>query len=155
MQELQVPTRRIRVEVVTFGQRLEGVLFLSCAPYQSGRPEDVAEVLNDGRAFVPFETNGASARHLALNKQHILRVHVHGEEDATDAAAPGADDDRFPHPADIVLADGSRVSGEIVLDTPPSAARLLDKLNLADRFLAVRNADGFEFVQRDHIVHVE
>ncbi len=150
MQQLQVPTRQIEVDLLLAGgRRFVGYLFLTEAPFQSGRAEDVIQVLNDERAFLPFVPDGATGSAMALNKDHILMVQV--ESLGASLGDPeGESGDRT-----LLLSDGTRVSGDICIDTPPHASRLVDKLNLAERFLVLRTPSGYAFVHGRHIIHVE
>ncbi|HKQ59878.1 MAG TPA: hypothetical protein VJS92_01260 [Candidatus Polarisedimenticolaceae bacterium] len=148
MLELQIPTRRIAGSISTVqGATLEGSLFLRPNPYHTD-VEDVLETLNDDRKFLPFLAERPFAGSCALNKTHIVRVHVPGAV----ASEPG--DPAQPQHA-LVLADGSRVVGQILIDAPPSASRMLDKLNLAGRFVPVAAADGIHFVHLTHVVRAE
>jgi hypothetical protein len=154
MQLLQVPTRRIEVDLLLAGgRRLVGYLFLTEAPGQSGGPEDVIQVLNDDREFIPFVSEGATSSATALNKDHILMVQVDSGPDARTGALGAAESEACDRA--VLLSDGSRVSGDICIDTPPHASRLVDKLNVADRFVVLQTAGGYAFVQRRQIIHVE
>ena len=155
MEQLQVPTRQIEVDLLLAGgARLVGYLFLTEAPFQSGRPEDVIHVLSDERSFIPFVADHPTSSPMALNKDHIVAVQV---ESATAAAlsSPLGGADAEVCDRTVLLSDGSRLTGDICVDTPPYASRLLDKLNLAGRFLALRTAGGYAFVQCRHVVQVE
>jgi hypothetical protein len=149
MQQLQVPTRQIEVDLLLAGgRRFVGYLFLTETPFQSGGAEDVIHVLNDERQFIPFVPDGATNSAMALNKGHIVMVQV--ESLGSHGNAEGESADRT-----LLLSDGTRVSGDICLDTPPHASRLVDKLNLAERFLVLRTTSGYAFVHARHIIHVE
>ena len=155
MQQLQVPTRQIEVDLLLAGgRRLVGYLFLTEAPFQSGGPEDVVHVLNDERQFIPFVPDGATSSPTALNKDHLVMVQVENGPFATPDSSLGQAEGEAVDRA-VLLSDGTRVTGDICLDTPPHASRLVDKLNLADRFLVLRTASGHAFVHRRHIIHVE
>ena len=154
MKDLQIPTRPIAVEVFTEpGRPLRGFLFHTDTPFDSDVSHDVAEVLNDERAFVPFSFEEAGGVPMILNKDHVVRVRV--EALAADSSGESPPIDWNEQPRTLVLADGTRVSGQIEVDTPPHAARLVDKLNLAPPFVAVRTVAGLEFVRRTSIARVE
>lgn len=146
MEELQIPTRRITAAVFTSdGQRLHGSLFLTDSPYHKGGPEDLIELLNDERTFIPFKCEEPEPSNLILSKAHIVRVHVECEEE------PAFQDENN---CTLSLADGSRLDGRIPLDTPLASSRLVDKLNLATRFMTLVTDGGLDFVQRAQIVRV-
>ncbi len=158
MEDLQVPTHEITVKVHTdTGDHIHGSLFVAGMPFQTGRPEEVARVLNDERMFLPFH---AEPRHefSILNKAHIRRVSVQrsplaeGQPDGSpyeDVAFVGE-----TTRCRVLLEDGTRLDGEVLVDTPRSMSRLIDKLNCAERFLQVVTEDSVEFVHADHVVCV-
>ena len=155
MEQLQIPTRQIEVDLLLAdGDRLVGYLFLTETPFQSGRPEDVIQILNDERRFLPFIADGPTTSPLALNKDHVVCVHVESRPAAT-LATPLGHVDAEGSDRTLLLSDGTRIAGDLCIDTPPHASRLLDKLNLAERFLALRTTGGYAFVNCRHIVHVE
>jgi hypothetical protein len=148
MRELRVPTQRIAVQLVTTrGACRNGHLHLGPSHFRSGEVEDLGEVLNDEREFLPFEAEGDGAAPLVVHKAHIARVSVAG------AVAAALDVGDEPHT--LILADGSALSGRVCVPTPPTASRLVDKLNRAPRFVPVQAEDALHFVQVDHIVEVE
>jgi len=155
MEQLQIPTRQIEVDLLLAGSaRVVGFLFLTEAPYLSGRPEDVIQVLNDERSFLPFIADHPTSTPMALNKDHIVAVQVE-EGPASGLPSPLGQSGAEGRDRSLLLSDGTRLTGDICLDTPPHASRFLDKLNLAGRFLALRTTSGHAFVHCRHIVHVE
>jgi hypothetical protein len=154
MEELQVPTRRIAVELFTSdGRRLHGWLFAGESPWGYTDREEAARILNDERAFLPFGRPGREEGRPVLellNKDHIVRVRL-------EAAVPEveADDGSYSPSCTIVLSDGERLSGRLRLPTPLSASRLIDKLNLAPRFLPFATQHGVQLLHRDHVARVQ
>jgi hypothetical protein len=154
MDELQIPTRSVAVEIVTdSGQTLTGSLFMAETRYTTGSPEEVVEVLNDERGFIPFrlEKGPSRGRDVVLNKDHILRVRLRVAKPAAPTpATPGAT------PTVLHLSDGTRLEGCIAVDTPWASSRLLDKLNQEFRFIPlIRDDGGYEFVHRAHVVRLD
>lgn len=153
MEELQVPTRRIHVEVfVTTGARVAVALFVHAAPYETGDAEDVLHVLNDKRAFLPLAMDGNAGEAFVINKDHILHVRLPWN------GAPSFECVRDRAPDDgaestMLLSDGTCLKGTLALDTPTSASRIVDKLNQASSFVPFVTADGIDFVQKSHVVH--
>lgn len=162
MEELKVPTQAVRVEVITdTGVALQGFLFVGESRYRTGRPEDdLIEVLNDERRFLPFEECGsepAAQRPAILNKSHVVRVDLATDEGPLFDPLHSDDDDEVVAGGDtcsLLLTDGTCVMGRVRVEMPPSLSRLLDKLNHADCFLPVVDRDGFHFVNLAHVVHV-
>ena len=167
MEELQIPTRTVAVDIVTdAGQTIDGILFLAETRHTTGRPEDVVDVLNDERGFIPFRLGSGPkrGRDVVLNKDHIVRVRLRDQTGSRPSAArgspagpsPGAPPAAATEPTVIHLSDGSRVAGRILVDTPRAASRLLDKLNLEHRFIPlIRDDGGTEFVHRAHVVRLD
>jgi hypothetical protein len=149
VQELQVPTRTVEVECVTVaGQRLRGALFVPVSPQRQDDLHDVIELLNDERLFVPFRSADSTFGPSLINKRQVLRVRLAGlpPEEGPDA---GGEQD-----CTLVLLDGSRLQGRVILAKPPCSARVLDKLNDVHDFVPFVSADGHELVQRRHVVRV-
>ncbi len=154
MQELQIPTRPILVDVlVTTGARISGSLYVLESVHHTNDADEVRHLLNDERSFVPLAVTGTKGGPFVLSKAHIVRVRLPlPEGDALDRVSESAPSDS---PTSILLlVDGSTLEGTLAVATPPSMSRLLDKLNSADLFLSVLSAEGIDFVQRSNVVHV-
>ena len=153
MQELQVPTHRIDVELFTDrGEHFAGGLFVTEAPYHTDRIEDLKQVLNDQREFLPFDADDSGTDCHIINKTHVTRIKLEGQPD--DLLAEGAEARPEGMACELRLADGSTIAGEMAVDTPWSHSRLVDKLNQAESFVLVVTQDSVEFVQLRHIVCV-
>ena len=148
MYELKIPTRRIAAQLLTTRGGRSGELFLAPTAHPGEGPEQVLETLNDERAFLPFCDQDAPHRPCVVNKHHVLCVRVTGCESPD--PPPGTDG---PHT--LTLSGGHRINGRILVDSPPSASRLVDKLNRCGRFALVAGTDALYFVQLEHIVAVE
>ncbi len=154
MQELQVPTRPILVDVlVTTGEQIEGSLYVTKSAEETDDANEVMKLLNDERSFVPLAVMGKKDGPFVLSKAHIVRVRVPLlEGDAFDRADESAPSD--PSTSTLLLVDGTVLEGALAVVTPPSLSRLLDKLNSADVFFPVVSTEAIDFVQRSHVVHV-
>ena len=153
MEELQVPTHRVTVEVLTDrGQRYTGGLFVTEAPYHTDRVEDLRQALNDERVFMPFQDDEGSSDCCILNKKHVTRIKLEGVPD--ELLAEGADGRPEGKHCRLVMGDGTRLEGDVTVETPWSLSRLVDKLNQAEPFLLVVTATHVEFIQTRHIVCV-
>jgi len=47
------------------------------------------------------------------------------------------------------------VAGRVAVDTPMAASRLVDKLNVGQRFIPVVRDDGVDLVQRTHVLTLD
>ncbi len=153
MEELQIPVRRIAVEVVvTTGARVHGALFTHGSPYHAGEPDELLELLNDERRFLPLAvTDGPET--FVVNKEHVVRVRLRQpagklENLPADTAAGK------PAECRLFLSDGSCVSGRVSLPTPSNSSRTVDKLNRSGPFITLVGAEGVDFVRTSHVVHV-
>jgi hypothetical protein len=164
MEELQVPTRRIRVQIATnSGDSFEGALFAPEMQYRTRPVEYVLHLLNDDRDFLPFQLEADSGRSLLFNKSHIVRVHLGTDGRWADPFEQAAERQEFTtYGADMehevctaLLSDGTRLSGRLAVETRWSSSRLLDKLNLNQRFVPLVTDEGIEFVQRNQMVRIE
>ena len=165
MNEFQVPTRPVWVEVfLADGRHLSGRMFLAEDPRVDENTDLLLGTLNDSREFIPFAVSDQrSARGLVLNKDHIVRVRLTADVEAArespDVPDSGEALDVAAAPAEetaiLTLSDGSRISGQLAVQTPDSLSRPVDKLNNALRFLPVVHDDGVDIVQRCHVTTLD
>lgn len=149
MHELQVPTRRLEVEIVTTaGREMRGSLFAPESRFPTGEAEFLDTLLNDERTFLPFKPDGG--RDVLFNKVHLSRVRLLGVDDLEGPESSDGDGR-----CRLVLADGSSVEAHVVVETRQASSRILDKLNQANVFLPLVTERGIEFVRREHVVQVE
>ncbi|MFQ5719733.1 MAG: hypothetical protein ACE5IK_09290 [Acidobacteriota bacterium] len=155
VEELRVPIQQIDVVVHTDrGQTLTGRLYLSEGRDIGATPFRVLELLDDDREFLPFRTNDAHPRDIAINKDHIVRVRVatDGPMSVDDAMVDGHGSEEC---FSVVLSDGSSLRGRLAVTTPRAASRLVDKLNNAGRFIPLVRDDSVELVHRRHVLSME
>ena len=153
MEELKVPTRLIAVEVCTTDGAIAcGSMYHTESLYQTGSPEDIIDELNDDRAFVPFAASDTLGNAL-LSKRHIVRVRV--SELAIDNMRPGeASELQHVHPCTLQFDDGTRITGRLVLETPISQSRLVDKVNQGLSFVPFVSDEGVDLVNCTHIARI-
>lgn len=154
MQELQIPTRPIQVDVlVTTGEHIGGSVYVPQSVHQPNDADDVMQLLNDERRFVPLTMKGKESGPFVLSKAHIVRVRIQlPEEEAVGRVSGSAPNDSWT--STLLLVDGSVLEGTLAVVTPSNLARLVDKLNFADSFLSVISIGAIDFVQKSHVVHV-
>jgi len=159
MEELQIPTHSIAVEIHTAdGKQIAGMLYSPQVRFVSGPPAEVIHVLNDERAFLPFQAitrKGRKREQVILNKDHIVRVRLIRAPGSSAEDAINVNDDEAPGPCTLVLSDGTRVAGRVAVQTPCFQSRLVDKLNQAERFIPIVSDEAVDFVQRSHVVRLD
>lgn len=154
LEELQVPTHRIPVEVYTDrGEVFAGGLFVAESPYHSSHVEHLVQALNDERSFLPFDAADADTDCAILNKDHMVRVKMKTAPVMLLEGLGGSLCDSKP--CRVLMSDGARLEGHLTVDTPWSLSRLLDKLNRAERFVRLVDDEHIEFLQTSHIVRVD
>ncbi len=127
------------------GVHTRGVMYLTPTRHDAGGPEDIAELLNDDRNFVPFRAEDPTIDVWIVNKRHLVRVHL--EDCGTLRAEPAPQ-------CTIVLFDRSRLTGQLLFAAPGSMSRLVDKFNAAPPFMTFVTDDGVDFVHRSHVTQV-
>ena len=154
MQELQIPMRPILVDVhVTTGAHINGSIFIPQSKHQTNDAQEVMQVLNDERGFIPLAVAGKKRGPFVVSKTQIVRVRLPlSESDVLDRISESAPSDSPT--SSLLLVDGSVLEGILTVVTPPSQSRLVDKLNSADLFVSVVSTAAIDFVQRSHVVHV-
>jgi hypothetical protein len=148
MSEYRIEKVRRRVSVtLTGGTMLHGEIFLQPnARYRAG-PQEPSELFNESEAFLPLATGGDDL--VLLAKRHVSRVQY--DADSTDTDGRGGVDAA----AEIVFIDGTRLSGQLRLETRTDRSRLLDYLNGDNqRFLTLRSSTRIWLVNREHIAQV-
>ena len=125
-------------------------MFLTDIRNPTGGPQDLIEVLNDERAFLPFHSDAPDVDVWVVNKSHIVRVHLPSEAGFQPEPSPG----ESSSDCTLVLGDRSKLFGRLLLSTPSGSSRLVDKLNLTPTFVTFVTDDGVDFVHREHITQV-
>jgi hypothetical protein len=143
---LKVPVETLEASLILAGgDTLRGRLFLppgASAPSGPMRPE---ERLNDADDFFPFQPDGHADVFL-INKGAVSSVTLSVPERDVEQA--------LPHRRVVVTCDGREYEGSIVLDTPDTQLRVLDRLNAPGRFVAVRQGRLEHLVNKRRIARV-
>lgn len=130
---------------------MEGVLFLDPASARHDGPQTLAEYLEEGEEFLPFQT-GADFQFVPKSSIELARVR---EEDESvlpwdDIPLVPSDEDDAPQEVrlKIVMRGGAVIEGEILSAMPPGQRRLIDYLNQPSRFLALRHGETVTMVNK-------
>src|SRR5262245_27789237 len=122
--------RAVRV-VLTDGRRLDGDVFLAERTKARAEPQEPIDLLNEDAPFFPFFFNEQEV--LLVAKEQVIRVETAGPEGDPSAEMPDG-----AMAVEIMLIDGSSISGFVPLEKRGEQTRLLDFLNgYARRFIPV------------------
>ena len=150
--EYRVPKREISAEASFLGHPDRVLrLFLNERAEMREGEERLSDLLNGPGEFLPaLEPPG---KLVLLRKEAITLLTVSAEIEfpaAGEAAPAGFSRVR----AEIILQDGTQVRGEVEFAMPEGRARLVDFLNLPERFFAVLDAPVARLVNKHCIVRV-
>jgi len=152
--EYRIPKREISAEASFLGHPDRVLrLFLNERAATRDGEERLSDLLNGPGEFLPaLEPPGK----VVLLRKEALTVLTVSAEVEFPHAGPG---DAIPAgcsrvKAEIVLQDGSQIRGEVEFAMPEGRARLVDFLNLPERFFAVLDAPVARLVNKHCIVRV-
>lgn len=134
--------------VLADGETLEGEIFLNQASRFRAGPQEPLEFLHEEEAWFALSSPDGVTRLVAKDSVESVDAPLCNDGDA-DAPPPQ------PVGVELRLASGARLSGTVLIDTPPSRARLVDFLNShRERFIPLVQPDRVTLVNRHAIVHV-
>jgi len=167
--EYRIPKREISVEITLLGQSSKVIqlirgrraeravvhLFLSeRAPMREGA-ERLSDLLNSPGEFLPA-VEPPHKKVVLLNKEALMVLTA-----AADAEFPA---EESPHAmvaagtggvqAEFTLQDGTEIKGQVGFVMPEGKKRLVDFLNLPERFFAVREGAVAQLINKKCIVRV-
>jgi hypothetical protein len=152
VRELQVPKRRVEVELTfTGGEHGRFGVFVAEHCVERSGPERVSDVLSRRDPFFPAVDPGTGeATVVARAAVAVVQVPRADEPGDGDEVGPATE-----HAVELHLHDGQRVRGTVSYVLPPERSRLLDFLNAAPPFLRlVAESGDVLLVNRDHVVRV-
>ena len=150
--EYRVPKREIPAEASFLGHPDRVLrLFVNERAARHEGEERLSDLLNGPGEFLPaLEPPG---KVVLVRKEALTLLTVSAEIEfpgANEAAPAGCSRVR----AEIILQDGTQVRGEVEFAMPEGRARLVDFLNLPERFFAVLDAPVARLVNKHCIVRV-
>ena len=130
------------------GGAVSGEIFLNPTSRFRAEPQEPAEFMNEDEEY--FALASPEQPPLLVAKSNVESVEVPGEPyEGSDGVAPHAVD------VELRLSSGAILAGAILIDTPPTRARLLDFLNSQrERFLRVDQPTRVILVNRRAVAHV-
>jgi len=149
-----IPKRRIPVTLWT--EELHGVagqIFLDLDATGNRHPT-ILETLNRATPFFPIAVGEDGRIHL-VNRRKLARVTPARHVIPSDIFARGFEPWR-EEPADLLLADGARLSGRVQIPLQRETERLSDFLNrLGDGFFVLTTTAGAHLVAANAVVEVQ
>jgi len=145
---LRVPTveRHIDVECAD-GRRFQGRIFIPVAsPFHEG-PTRIEEWINETPWFFPFLPDAGDP--CLLNKRELLVLTVEDPAEGTPDEIAESLVRRVK-----VEAESRRLEGQLLLDMPENHLRVLDYVNRAESFLALRDGATLHLVQKERITRI-
>ena len=151
----QVPKRKVKAMVALTGHPLTTMWLYLCdsGDSQLGR-ERPSDLLNKGSDFIPVAD--ADDNLVLLQKDAIMLVSVDAEQEVG-AGYPEEVEQAglvITHNLEMLLVDGTQLSGSVSYLRPDGGKRLQDFVNDADQFIPVRNDDTVVLVSRQCIASI-
>ena len=127
---LKLKTQKRQAEIMfSDGQSIGGHLFISPSPKGLTGSENVIEILNDDRFYIPFEI--AEGEISLLQKGSIVTVRMGISEMPKDLPYLSRTSTK------IFLLSGDILEGNVFIDLPKTRTRLSDFLNFSKRFFFI------------------
>lgn len=145
---LKVPKRKVFLTVnLVGGGRISGKIFLSSQSAFHYGEELVIDLLNDQAPFFPFEIEETSSIWI-INKKNIISIYTFEE------LKPEEELGR-KEKITIVLVDGQKLTGELIIDQPEYKSRVLDFFNAEEKefFRLLNNSESY-YININHISQV-
>lgn len=142
-EDLKVPKDRVAVELaLRSGERREVQLFLAEHEAHAFRHENVSDLLEDARDFVPgYSVEEAAWLFFSKGAIGWLALARAGDEEELELF----EEDR---PAEVRLCDGSTLRGELLYSPPRGGSRTVDHLNEAGRFFTLYETSRIYFIDK-------
>lgn len=136
------------------GARLRGSFFLAASTATQVGPERVGDLLNTEAGFFPFAPSGGSAEDtIVVNRAHVVSVKLL-EHVAEARGEPGYEVATERH-VEMVLSDGTRLTGSIRAFFPVGHDRLSDYVRAPETFRYLECADATFIINSAHIVEMK
>ena len=127
---LKLKTQKRQAEIMfSDGHSIDGHFFISPSPKGLAGSENVIEILNDDRFYIPFEI--ADGEISLLQKGSIVMVRMAISEMPKDLPYLSRASTK------IFLLSGDILEGNVFIDLPKTRTRLSDFLNFSKRFFFI------------------
>lgn len=145
------PTKRLPAEVASDdGTRLVGDLHLHPNTLAPGGYESALAMINNDESFFPVSADDGTVA--LVGKQRTVSVsYAASEGRASDEDAEEGGPEPVRASLEVLLSDGTKLSGWAVVDLPKEYPRALDFLNGPGAFVPIRDDTRIHLVNRAHI----
>jgi len=152
MEELRVPKKRVRVELMLAGGTVRSVdMFLTEFAASHSGAERLSDLLNGLVEFIPVVDNASKAVFF-LNRTSVAVARAATEVEGEDA---GQHTIPTEHDVEITVVGGAKLRGLITYVMPPDRSRLTDYLNEPTRFIKLAERDGVALINKSHVTFIE
>lgn len=160
-EEYRIPTHRVRAELLLAGQgTIRADLFLGEHTERNVGRERPLDLLNGSKAYIPLghpERGSILVRRRAvlmasLSADEALRSDPAAEELLSETRIEETDA-REVH-VELLLEDGTEISGSITYVRPPGERRLQDFLNTSETFFRISDGDTLHLVNGERTVRI-
>jgi hypothetical protein len=149
MCDLRVPKHRTPADVLLPGGETHHLaLFLAEAAPDHDGPERPLDLLNGGIDFIPA-LDVRSGRMTFLNRAALSAVRVAREVEPDDSPTIPTE-----HEVEVLLGDGTRLTGFVSYLRPAEHARLVDFLNEPPPFFRLLEPGSVTLVNKRHVARV-
>lgn len=147
MHPYRVPKRRVPVRISVASQpEREALIFVGERAESHSGPERPSDVMNGDDGFFAIEAEGGTVEFLRRGVVAFVRAPAQIETEEIQA------EDESTFQLTLLLDDGRRLDGRVRYLLPASARRVLDFLNLPDRFLRLERTEDVLLVNKQRIV---
>jgi len=145
---LKVPKKKVPLTVSFVGEKnIRGSIFLSSqSPFRVGE-ELVIDLLNEEDPFFPFEIEEPPSIRI-VSKKNIISANTSEASESDEAIGKK---ERIT----VILSDGRRLSGELLIEQPEHKSRVLDFFNAKEKgFFKLSDGAEIHYVNIEHVDQV-
>lgn len=159
--EYRIPTHRIRTELLLAGhETVPADLYLGEQSERDLGPERPVDILNGKKSFFPVQLPGDGTA--LVRRTSVLMASLSAEEalendpraDELLSEARSEETNAREVDVEVLLEDGSRVTGTVAYVLPRGERRLQDFLNNSDTFFRVWDGELLHLVNGDRSVTI-
>jgi hypothetical protein len=135
------------------GESVRGSFFVAGYSDMHAGPERTKDVLNADAAFFPFEVRHAdgTSQTILYNRDHIIHVALEGNQEAhLDSGYRVA----TRRAVTMLLSNGKRLSGEVIVHRPRGRDRLSDFARSSEQFRYLETANVTYLVNVRHLIEL-